>query len=88
MSDGPCHAERLTPREAAKQLVLKDLGVKRVAFWCDVTEGAVHQWLTRATDETPIPPRRVAQIIAGAHRDRVALNLKVLAPWLPVAEAA
>jgi hypothetical protein len=91
MYDQPCHAEAtaaalaetatpLSGKAAARQLILKGLGVRRVADWCGVGEDAVYQWISRGTDETPIPERYVAPICRGAKADGLACEPRVLWP--------
>ncbi len=69
-----------TPLEQAKALILKDLGLARVARWCGVGEAAVYQWLVRGTDERPIPPDFVPPILAGAKAAGMSVPLTVLMP--------
>lgn len=69
----------------AKHLILKGLGVRRVAAWCGVSEMAVYQWLQRGTDEEPIPPARVAAILSGAKAEGLDAPIGVL--WPAMAEA-
>lgn len=71
-------------RARCKHLILKVLGVKRVAGWCGVPEDTVYQWLARGTEETPIPTRRVAAIIAGAKAEGLEAPIGVL--WPAMAE--
>lgn len=78
MAGPDCHAS--TPRDRAKALILKTLGVRRVAAWCCVGEDAVYQWLTRGTDLEPIPPARVPQILAGARAENLDAPLAILWP--------
>lgn len=58
-------------RESIKKLVLDVFGVKRVADWCGVSDGAVWQWLSRATDAEPFPVKRVPQVLRGARSEGV-----------------
>lgn len=69
-----------TPRDRAKALILKSLGVGRVAGYCGVGEAAVYQWLSRGTDAMPIPPDRVPDIIKGAKAEGLDAPLAVLWP--------
>ncbi|HZT52350.1 MAG TPA: hypothetical protein VFA22_10475 [Stellaceae bacterium] len=71
-----------SPRETARDLLVKDLGVGAVADWCSVSEAAVYQWISRGDDETPIPPVYVPRIIAGARAAGKAVSLAVLWPAL------
>lgn len=73
------------PLARAKQLILKTLGVRRVASWCGVGEMAVYQWLQRGSDAEPIPPARVAAIVAGAKAEGLEAPIGVL--WPAMAEA-
>jgi hypothetical protein len=56
----------LTPKERATNAVLRTIGVKRIAAWCGVSEATPYQWLSRGTDEYPIPPKWVPIIIRNA----------------------
>lgn len=80
MTAAACHGEVETPRDRAKTLVLRTLGVSRVASWCGVTENAVYQWLSRGTDQEPIPPRAAGKIAASARAEGVTVDLSVLWP--------
>lgn len=73
-------------RDRAKALILDQLGVKRVAVWCDVAEDTVYQWLSRGTDAEPIPPKRVADIVKGARAEGLDAPIGVL--WPAMAGAA
>lgn len=75
-----------TIRERAKALLLKDFGVARVAQWCGVGEMAVYKWLSRGTDEQPIPADFVPMIIDGAKAAGMDAPLEVL--WPAMARAA
>lgn len=79
MDGANCHA---SGSETAKGLILKALGVRRVADWCDVSEAAVYQWLSRGTAEHPIPPRYVGKILTGARKAGIAVDASVLWPEL------
>lgn len=81
MADEGCHSTApLGSRAAAKVVILEDLGVRRVAGWCNVSEAAVYQWLSRGTDLEPIPVKRVSAIVNGARADGLAINARVLWP--------
>lgn len=69
-----------SPRDQVKTLILKTLGIRKVAGWCDVGEAAVYQWLNRGSDEKPIPPDFVPLIIAGARADGVEIPVAILWP--------
>ena len=73
MPTASCHASTDEPvaghREGLRALLLKKLTVKRVAGWCDVSEAAIYQWISRGTPEEPIPPSHVPAIIKGAKAD-------------------
>lgn len=77
------HSE--TNRDRAKHLILKVLGVKRVAAWAGVAEDTVYQWLCRGTDEEPVPPTRVPAILAGAKAAGLDAPVSIL--WPALAEA-
>jgi len=79
MPSASCHPAS-SPRERAKTLILRTLGVRRIADWCGVGEAAVYQWLSRGTDEEPIPPERVLKIIEGARAESLDAPLEVLWP--------
>lgn len=68
------------PKDRARALILDALGAKRVAGWCGVAENTVHQWLSRGTDDAPIPSGRVPAILAGARREGVECPAEVLWP--------
>lgn len=87
MHPAACHAsDAATPRARAKELILKRLGVKRVAAWCGVEEDTVYQWLSRGSDERPIPTERVAAIVTGARAEGLDAPIGVL--WPAMAEAS
>jgi hypothetical protein len=85
MSTEACHEP--SPREVVKRLVLDVLGVKRVAAWCAVTDGAVWQWLSRATDERPFPVKRIPEVLRGARGDGVEFDESPFVTALGLAEA-
>lgn len=74
-----------SPHERAKHLILKVLGVRRVAGWCQVAEATVYQWIQRGTDAAPIPTHHVPAIVAGAKADGLVAPIGVL--WPAMAEA-
>lgn len=74
-----------TPRTRAKALVLKTYGVGKVAVWCRVSEAAVYQWLSRGTDQEPIPPAHVPAIITGAKADGLPAPMDTLWPAMAAA---
>lgn len=81
MAEPNCHAsEPASARARCKHLILKVLGVKRVAGWCGVAEDTVYQWLGRGTEDKPIPTDRVAEIINGAQAAGLEAPLPVLWP--------
>lgn len=69
-----------TPLARARALILKELGVGRVAAWCGVREMAVYKWLERGTDQRPIPPDFVPDIVVGARQAGFAIDTAVLWP--------
>ena len=74
--------------ETARQ-VIQRLTPKRIAGWCNVTESAVHQWSRRKADTSePVPPRHVPAIIAGARREGIAFDPRILWPAMPVMDEA
>lgn len=85
MNDPGCHPATETPKEKARQLILKALGAKRVAAWCGVEEATVYQWLGRGSDENPVPPARVPAIIAGAREAGLDAPMSIL--WPAMAQA-
>jgi hypothetical protein len=74
-----------TPLGQAKHLILKVLGVRRVAKWCNVADATVYQWLTRGSDATPIPTHHVPAIVNGAKAEGLDAPIGVL--WPAMAEA-
>lgn len=84
----PCHAQVSVepvpgpsePPQDARDLVKRVLTVRRIAAWCQVSEGAVHQWLCRGTDEAPVPAARVPVIAAGAAREGLDFDVGLLWP--------
>ncbi len=80
MAKPDCHARLDGPLPAARTLVLKTLGVKRVAAWCGVGEATVYQWLSRGTAGSPIPPERIPSIVAGAQAEGLTFDVGVLWP--------
>jgi hypothetical protein len=81
MTATECHADRAS-RSPARDLILNTLGAKRVAEWCGVTEAAVYQWLSRGTEDAPVPARYVSLIVRGAKREGVSFDLAQLMPGL------
>lgn len=69
-----------SPRDVAKRLILEQLGVRRVAAWCGVTDMAVYQWFTRSTNEAPVPARHVQAIVRGAKAEGLDAPLVILMP--------
>lgn len=68
---------------AARALILKTLGVSKVAAWCRVKENTVYQWLSRGTDLEPFPADRAMQVANAAKAEGCAFDLRLLIPgWL------
>ncbi len=82
MNSRDCPTSGETRVERAKALILRDLGVKRVADWTGVAEATVYQWISRATDRAPVPTARGIQIIACAARDGIEIDADILVPGL------
>ncbi len=80
MDGTACHDSAETGPGAARELILKTLGARRVAMWCGVTPDAVYQWLSRGTNDQPIPSRYVPTILAGAKADGLTVDPSVLWP--------
>lgn len=80
MNSDACHAGGQGALEIARRHLLKDLGAKRVAAWCQVSVDAVYQWLSRGTDDQPIPPAYVTKIVAGARSEGIACDAALLWP--------
>lgn len=86
MSLATCHAQPVPPASDdaepadGRDLVKRVLTVRRIAGWCEVTEGAVHQWLCRGTDHAPIPAVRVPVIAARAAREGFDFDVGLLWP--------
>lgn len=82
-----CHApvDELSNREAASHLLLKVLGPRRVAGWCNCGEAAIYKWLSRGTDEQPIPPEHVPAIMSGAAAEGLEAPLAILWPKMAAA---
>lgn len=74
-----------TPRQRAASVIRETIGVRRVAAYCRVSEATPYQWLSRGTDEHPIPPRYVPMIVQGARGDGIAVDWEAL--WPGVADA-
>lgn len=72
--------DQASPREAARHLILNELGARQVAAWCGVDVGAVWQWLSRSTDEVPFPPARVLTVAVEAYRAGRRFDLAILWP--------
>lgn len=85
MTTKSCHSPNDTPRQRAKALLLKTYGVRRVSDWTGVKDDTVYQWLSRATDDEPVPPDHVAAIIAGARAAGLPAPLDVLNPKMAAA---
>lgn len=64
----------------ASEIILKTLGVKRVAAWCAVSEQTPYQWLVRGTEEHPIPLKYVPAIVRGARAEGMSLSFSDLWP--------
>jgi hypothetical protein len=69
-----------TPIELARGLICKTLGVGKVAEWCAISENAVYQWFTRATDAAPIPPAHVLSVVHGAFTSGQRFDIAILWP--------
>jgi len=82
MNPSECPTSGETRTERAKALILRDLGVKRVAEWAGVAEATVYQWLSRATERAPVPTARGIQIIACAAREGIEIDADILVPGL------
>lgn len=84
MAGAACHAcseeEAERPLQKARELLLKKLGVRRVAHWCGVSEDAVYQWLSRGRAEEPMPPVHVPKIVAGAKAEGITFDVTILWP--------
>ena len=83
MNEPACH--EASQKAVVKRLVLDVFGAKRVAAWCGVTDAAVYQWLSRATDEQPFPTRRVPALLLAARREGIAFDEAPLWALLGVA---
>jgi hypothetical protein len=85
-----CHAPAI-PADA-RDLLLRVLGVGRVAAWCGVGEAAVYQWLHRGTSDAPVPFLRVPAIARGASAAGHDFDLGLISPsmagWSPAVFAA
>ncbi len=73
-----CHAPAI-PADA-RDLLLRVLGVARVAAWCGVGEAAVYQWLHRGTSDAPVPFLRVPAIARGASAAGLDFDLGLISP--------
>lgn len=82
MNPSECPTSGETRTERAKALILRDLGVKRVAEWAGVAEATVYQWLSRSTERAPVPTARGIQIIACAAREGIDIDADILVPGL------
>jgi transposase len=80
MTNGARHALNATPRDRAKTVILQELGLRKVAEWCNVSESAVYQWLSRGTDSRPIPTERALAIISAAQAEGITFNASALCP--------
>lgn len=87
MNTASCHATVVSPRDRAKQVILKELGVRRVADWCGKSEAAVYQWLSRGSDDEPIPAGQIPAIIEGARKAGILVDAAVIWPALARAQA-
>ena len=81
MGEPSCHPS--TEPGDARTLILKVLGVKRVAAWCGVGQDAVYQWLSRSTAEAPIPAARVSAIVRGAAACGIKFDVRLIWPDAP-----
>jgi hypothetical protein len=83
MVEPTCHAapsEAVKPPADARELIQKVFGVKRVAAWCEVDAATPYQWLTRSTEDNPIPPAYVPKIVAGARAAKIEFDVGLLWP--------
>ena len=83
MGGAACHADVESVRQRARTVLLKTLGAKRVADWCSVSEATVYQWISRGTEDRPIPPERIADISRGAAAAGLKFDLRDLWPGMP-----
>lgn len=74
------------PKERARRLILDGFGAKRVAQWCEVKPNTVYQWLKRASDAEPFPPRQALIVHRRAAEAGFTFRIETLVPQL--AEAA
>lgn len=83
MNNPQCHAgtqEAAKPPTTARELIQKVFGVKRVAAWCSVDQDTPYQWLSRGTENNPIPPTYVPTIVAAARAARIEFDVGLLWP--------
>lgn len=79
-------ASRAQAPTSARDLVMRVLGRKRVAAWCEVSESAVSQMLIRATPEEPFPPAYVLPVVFGALSEGQRFDVALLWPrWVELA---
>lgn len=78
-----CHVPIETPKDRARRVLLKDLGAKRVAYWCGVSEATIYQWISRGTDERPVPPDHVGRIVEKAAEAGLSFDARALWPAMP-----
>lgn len=80
-----CQAAAVNNRERAWAAV-RQLGVRRVARWCQIGAESPYKWPSRATENHPIPSRHAVTILTCAAREGVAIDPHVFMPgWVEAA---
>jgi hypothetical protein len=78
------HAEvEATPRDIARDVILKQIGAARVAAWCGVPANTVYQWLKRGSDVEPIPLLSAMVIFDQARKAGIHFDIRSIAPAVP-----
>lgn len=86
----PCSIDRgddiageATPKEIARDVILKRLGADRVAAWCGVPTNTVYAWLKRGSDVEPVPLLRAMTIFKEARLEGIEFDIRSIAPAFP-----
>ncbi|WP_137803416.1 hypothetical protein [Caulobacter sp. 3R27C2-B] len=82
MSEDACHAAVSVANPTAREIILKVIGAKRLAAWCDVSEATPYQWLSRNGDAQPIPLDYAAKVVASAKAEQLDIRTDILFPSL------
>jgi hypothetical protein len=77
-----CHPPASEGELTARDVVLRVIGVKRLAAWCDVSVHAPYQWLSRGDGAVAIPASYAATIIKAARAEGIDFDIGLFWPDL------